>query len=701
MIAVAVITLVGILNLVLGLTALLRANRETASFFYFLITVVTVLWILPLALLEFAQTDTLRLLFAKSAFIGPSFLPLALYGFISNFPSSSKNYKSSFFISFAIAGLLFLSISLFGKHFITGVTAVAPSQLVFSYGYQYSVYFVYLAGSIIYLLWSMYRRYKHSEGLDQLRLRYLLTGFGLSAAGALLTNMVLPMLGLDIFAIFGPVSTIFLFYFTTQAIIYHRLFDIGTFVANLVEVITLAMFYYLVIFFIRTVEIKLLNLSFYDPLNIFIDLVFAFAVAANIKTIIKYIAVFVGRLLVSEKINTEDIYNELDQLRTKDLSLADYLQQVAIILNTKIPRLRAFLTKDVFIIDNLHALHFSVGTLYLLQEISPGKKQYNFLKDNGYGLLTRISPQIALVLYEKNGQFAYTKQEIDAISYLSQTLKISLAERTLLEQTNNFNSLLQNKVAHQTIKLTRANNKLKELDKAKSDFISMASHQLRTPISVIKGYLSMILNGDLGSVPKTISQPLAKVLINTDQLNNIVEDILNASRIEQSHLIINSSIGDLAELTRVAVLELTKKATDKAIKLEINLPKKKVSLSMDQTKIYEAIINLVDNAITYTPKGSVAVLLVETKDNATISVSDTGIGIPQNEKDQIFKRFSRLDNAKLVRPDGTGIGLYIAKKIVDAHGGKIWFTSTLNVGTTFFIQLPKHEKIHSGPKRDR
>ncbi|PJA11877.1 hypothetical protein COX64_05245 [Candidatus Dojkabacteria bacterium CG_4_10_14_0_2_um_filter_Dojkabacteria_WS6_41_15] len=692
MIAVAVITLVGVLNLILGLTTLLRAKREASSFFYFLITIVTVLWILPLTLLEFATTDASRLLWAKSAFIGPSFLPLALYGFISNFPSNSKNYQKSFFRVLAIAGAFFLYISLFGKHFITGVTADSANNLVFSYGYQYAIYFTYLAGSIVYLLGSMYKRYKQSEGLDQLRLRYLLTGFGLSAAGALLTNMVLPMLGLDVFSMFGPVSTIFLFYFTTQAIIYHRLFDIGTFVANLVEVISLAIFYYLVIFVIRTFEIKILGLSFYDPLNIFIDLVFSFAVALNIKAILKAVAVFVGSILVSEKIDFEDISLELDQLRTKNLSLADYLQQVATVLNTKIPKLRAFLTQDSSMNEQLHSLHFSVGLLYLLQEINPGKKQHIFLKSKGYGLLIRISPQIALILYEKNGQFAYTRQEIDAISYLSQKLKISLAERTLLEQTNSFNSILQRKVAHQTIKLTRANRKLKELDKAKSDFISMASHQLRTPISVIKGYLSMILNGDLGKVSSSIIPSLERVLKNTDQLNNIVEDILNASRIEQSRLIINCTVGDLAELTRVAVAELTQKATDKKLNLETSIPKKKVSLSFDQTKIYEAIINLIDNAITYTTKGSITVSLTEKSDHVTISVKDSGIGIPQNKKDQIFKRFSRLDNAKLVRPDGTGIGLYIAKKIVDAHSGKIWFESTLNVGTTFTIQLPKHQK---------
>lgn len=692
MIAVAVIILVGILNLVLGVTTLLKTKRDPAAFFYFLISIITVLWIVPLTLLEFAQTDSYRLLFARFSFVGPTFLPLVLYGFISHFPSNSKTYKHSLFVFFAGAGLFFLTVALLGAKFITSVEMVHGAP-VFSYGYQYLVYFIYLAGGIFYLLWSMYRRYKTSQGLDQLRLRYLLTGFGLSAAGALLTNMVLPLVGLDYFSAFGPVSTIFLFYFTTQAVIYHRLFDIGTFVANLVEVVTLAIFFYSVIFIVRTFELKILNLSFYEPLTIFIDLVFAFIIATNIRGILKTIARFVGRVLITEKIQIEQISQEVDALRTESLTQADYLKKVASILNSKIPKLRAFLTSDENVTERLDELHFTIGRLYLLQELQQNQRQYKYMAQEGYGLVVRISQSIVLIMFEKNGQYAYTKQEIDAISYVAQRLKVSVAERTLLEQTKDFNELLQKKVEQQTHKLTRANEKLKELDKAKSDFISMASHQLRTPISVIRGYLSMALGGDLGKISDSVTSSLQRVLKNTDQLNNIVEDILNASRIEQARLVINMSSGDISSLVTTAVQELSTKAKDRGIKLIEVLPKKKPVATFDQTKIYEAILNLIDNALSYTKKGSVTVTVSENAANVSVSVQDTGIGIPDNKKEYIFKRFSRLENAKQVRPDGTGIGLFIAKKIVDAHKGKIWFTSKVNVGTTFTLQLPKKNAL--------
>lgn len=695
MIAVAVISVVGILNLFLGLTTLLRARKEPASFFYFLISLITVLWIVPLSFLEFSPTDAHRVMLARFAFIGPTFLPLALYGFISNFPSTSKNYKQSIFVFFALAGFIFLNVALLGNAFITGVSQTAKGAYVYSYGYQYTIYFIYLAGGIFYLLGSMYKRFRKSQGLDQLRLKYLLTGFGLSAAGALLTNMVLPMLGLDIFATFGPVSTLFLFYFTTQAILYHRLFDIGTFVSKIMEVVVLSAFFYLVIFLVRTFEIQILHLSFYDPLNIFIDLVFALVVAVNIKGIQKTIGTFVGSLLAAEKIKVEDISRHIDTLRTQDLPLQEFLERAVNIITDEIPKLRAFMVNDPDLSAVLQENAFVLGKLYLLQELPVTSKQHTYMNQNGYGILVRISEDIPLIMYEKSGQIAYTKQEIDAVSFIVEKLKVTLAERTLLEQTNNFNSLLQKKVTQQTKKLVNANAKLRELDKAKSDFISMASHQLRTPISVIRGYLSMIMSGDLGQVPPDLLTSLERVLRNTDQLNNIVEDILNASRIEQARLVINRADTDLVQLTRNATIELKKKATDKGLVLETALPRKKIVLSIDQTKVFEAILNLIDNAIAYTPKGSVRVLLSSDEQKVILSVADTGIGIPQEKADHIFKRFSRLDNAKLVRPDGTGIGLFIAKKVVDAHGGKIWFTSKFGEGTTFYIQFAKKPQLSS------
>lgn len=704
MIAVAVISVVGILNLFLGLTTLLRARKEPASFFYFLISLITVLWIVPLSFLEFSPTDAHRVMLARFAFIGPTFLPLALYGFISNFPSTSKNYKQSIFIFFALAGFIFLNVALLGNAFITGVSKTSGGQYVYSYGYQYTIYFIYLAGGIFYLLGSMYKRFRKSQGLDQLRLKYLLTGFGLSAAGALLTNMVLPMLGLDIFATFGPVSTLFLFYFTTQAILYHRLFDIGTFVSKIMEVVVLSAFFYLVIFLIRSFEIRILNLSFYDPLNIFIDLVFALIVAVNIKGIQKTIGTFVGSILAAEKIKVEEISRQIDILRTQNLPLQEFLKRAVEIITNEVPKLRAFMVNDSELSDVLQKNSFLVGKLYLLQELQPTTKQHNYMNQAGYGILVRISDDIPLIMYEKSGQIAYTKQEIDAVSFIVEKLKVTLAERTLLEQTNNFNSILQKKVTQQTKKLVNANAKLRELDKAKSDFISMASHQLRTPISVIRGYLSMIMSGDLGQVPSELLSSLERVLRNTDQLNNIVEDILNASRIEQARLVINRTDTDVVQLVKNAAIELHKKASDKGLLLETNLPKRKVILSIDQTKVFEAVLNLIDNAIAYTPKGSVTVSLTSDDQRVLISVADTGIGIPPEKADHIFKRFSRLDNAKLVRPDGTGIGLFIAKKVVDAHSGKIWFSSNVGEGTTFFLQLPKklpQSSSEKSPKRQK
>ncbi|WKZ24221.1 MAG: ATP-binding protein [Candidatus Dojkabacteria bacterium] len=697
MISVAVIGLVGILNLVLGLTAVIKSRRNTAAKYYFLITICTVLWIIPLLLLEYTPQDEYKLLFARFAFIGPTFLPVALYGFIAHFPKNTTIYSEPLHRIILIFGLIFLTIALTGNHFITQAIT-QNGYTIYEYGYQYTLYFIYLAGGIFGQLFWMYRKFKKSVGLDQLRIKYLLTGFVLSASGALVMNMVFPMLGFDSVALFGPISTLFLFYFTTQAIIYHRLFDIGTFVANLVETIALATFFYVIIFSVRTIQIQVLELSFYDPLNIFIDLVFAFLVASNIKTIIRLIAKIVGRLLITDKIQVEQIIKEFDKLRIKSLSLSDYLQKVEVIINSQLPKSKAKLEQSQDFTSGLNVLRFTREKLYIRQEILTSQQKAKFMKQWQIGILSRLSDEITLVFAEKDGQHAYTKQEIEAISYISQRLHVSIAERSLFEQTKNFNKILQKKVQQQTNKLMRANNKLKELDKAKSDFISMASHQLRTPISVIKGYLTMITNGDLGPISKEVTTSVERVIRNTDQLNNIVEDILNASRIEQGRLHINPAPTNLLQMTITAIQELSARAEEKNIQIKTDLPTKINNLILDQTKIFEAILNLIDNAISYTQQGSVSISLKETTEFITLSIQDTGIGIPKDKHDQIFKRFSRLDNAKQIRPDGTGIGLFIAKKIIEAHNGAIWFESEEHKGSTFYVEFPKKQLSVSSTK---
>lgn len=291
----------------------------------------------------------------------------------------------------------------------------------------------------------------------------------------------------------------------------------------------------------------------------------------------------------------------------------------------------------------------------------------------------------------------------DELRSLTRYASIAFSRASLYEEVQGFAKDLADKVEERTKELSlaqdelyrknraisRANAELQSVDKAKSDFISMASHQLRTPISIIQGYLSMMYEGDIaGKLDEEKSKILERVLSNIRQLNGVVEDILNTSRIEQGRLVINLETLDVVPMVRSVVEELRKKAEDKGLKLESHFRTEQIIIALDKIKIHEVFVNLIDNAIAYTPKGKVTVDLSFENNEMHFSVKDTGIGIPPNQGKDLFKRFSRLDNAKKVRPDGSGIGLFTAKTIVNMHGGRIWFESELGAGTTFYISIP-------------
>jgi signal transduction histidine kinase len=235
--------------------------------------------------------------------------------------------------------------------------------------------------------------------------------------------------------------------------------------------------------------------------------------------------------------------------------------------------------------------------------------------------------------------------------------------------------------------LKKANKHLKKLDQIKSEFISIASHQLRTPLSAIKGYAAMLLDEIQDSEEK---EALNKIYLANERLIKLVNDLLNLSRIERGKLEFNFKKAQLSDLINSVVGEFQVIAQRRGLKLKyhkVDLP----LMNLDVNKLRQALTNVIDNAIKYTPRGKIIVRTKIDDENATISVEDTGIGMRQEDLGAIYKKFQRGSSSAEIHPDGTGIGLYVAHKIIQAHGGKIWAESEgLNKGSTFYIKLPLH-----------
>lgn len=235
----------------------------------------------------------------------------------------------------------------------------------------------------------------------------------------------------------------------------------------------------------------------------------------------------------------------------------------------------------------------------------------------------------------------------------------------------------------------------KEVEKAKSEFISIAAHQLRTPLSAIKWTMQMLMDGDFGKLNEEQKKALVEGNLANDRMVALIADLLNVSRIEEGRFALKLSLVKLDEMIDSIISSLKVKADKKGVSLNFIKTESLPEISIDEEKIYIVLENLMENAIKYTPmNGKVIVEASVMKDKLEIAVKDTGMGIPDTEKDSMFKRFFRGSNAKQKHTDGSGLGLYIAKNIVEKHNGRIWFESELDKGTTFFVRLPINNKSH-------
>src|SRR3989344_1250306 len=234
-----------------------------------------------------------------------------------------------------------------------------------------------------------------------------------------------------------------------------------------------------------------------------------------------------------------------------------------------------------------------------------------------------------------------------------------------------------------------ANEKLKELDQLKSEFLSLATHQIRAPLTAIKGYSSMLLEGDFGVLPQKATDSVQTIMKSCQNLIKIVEDFLNISRIEQGRMVYEKNIFDIKETIQEVIREIKPNINKAKLSLDLNIPAEKINVNGDRNKIKQVISNIVDNAIKYTPSGQIDISVFLDGKKVKIAVKDSGTGIDPSEINKLFAKFSRTKEANKTSVTGTGLGLYVAKKIIEAHRGDIKiYSEGVGKGSTFTIELP-------------
>lgn len=239
-----------------------------------------------------------------------------------------------------------------------------------------------------------------------------------------------------------------------------------------------------------------------------------------------------------------------------------------------------------------------------------------------------------------------------------------------------------------TEQLFDANEKLKGLDKLKTEFLSLASHQLRSPLTAIKGYTSMIIEGDFGEINPKAKEAIDRIFQSTTNLIKVVEDLLNVSKIEQGGMKYEMAPFSLAEISRDISKDLSITAEKKGVKLNFESDSDlECTVNGDKEKIRQVVLNFIDNSIKYTKEGTINVSVRKTDDKVVFAVKDTGMGMTPEIKATLFQKFARGDGARM-NTGGSGLGLYLAKEIIEAHKGTLGVDSEgMGKGSVFRFEL--------------
>lgn len=549
--------------------------------------------------------------------------------------------------------------------------------------------------------------------------RLVLAAFFLSAITGLLLNVIVPLIINDWYTTrLGPVATVVLVVIIMYAIARHGLFDVRLAIvrtsAYILSLGTLAGMYYILAYAISNILLANQSASFIqNPLSIGLALVLAFF----FQPIKKLFDRITNRVFYKDNYNSTEFFAHLNQIITSTTGLHELLHETAKVIASTLKADQAFFIvtrqdgNPIFEGTSRHSRlpKEDINTLneYMVKGSDAAVVTSLLIPDSPDGSLRRLllSHRIELVLplmisnkrvgylcLGEQKSSGFTRRDVRVLETTSDELTVAIQNALAIQEIRDLNATLQQRVDIATKELRSSNALLRRLDKAKDDFISMASHQLRTPLTSVKGYISMVREGDAGKITKSQDQLLGEAFTSSERMVHLINDFLNVSRLQTGKFLIEKRPVNLAKVIEQELDSLVTNAKSRNLSFSYTPPKDFPILNLDEDKMRQVIMNFSDNAIYYSTEGTkVKVKLTTDNKDAMFTVTDTGIGVPRAEQSQLFNKFYRASNARKQRPDGTGVGLYLAKKVIDAHEGKVIFQSTEGKGSTFGFRLPLAE----------
>jgi len=719
----------------IGLLVFFKNRKNVVNIFYGLFVIFMAIWSLGLAMFYFNPEISVMHFWANFLYVAGGLIAVFFFYFSLIFPSSSSP------ISNVKKLLIFLpNIVLFIMFFFTNLILkdvfIEDGTRGFIYG---PFHFLFDLQFIVFFLWgflNLIKKYKQEADIAKAQLKYIILGTSLGLIIAGTTNVILPWFNNFEYLWIGPVAALIWIGFNAYAILKYRLMDIRIVIRQSV------------VYFFAFVSIVALSIGVHFLLN------YLFSLSAILEVIIiTVLAAVLFNYLVNQYLKVANKYffysfysyqETIKGLSSKLISILDLDELTDTIVKEimdvmKLNRAGVLLReKETDKYEIQHIIGFRedngislVRNNFLTQRLEQTKKPIvheelglqirdihdKKIKENLINLqsnMKRIEAELCLplisrdklkgviVLGKKLSGEAYSVQDLNLLESLAIQASLAIENAQLYDQVQDFSKNLESKVSEQTKEIRQKTDHLEELLKKnealsqmKTEFLRVVNHQLRTPTSIIKGMLSMLVEGSIKGKKKK-EEAIDKLYSSADRLETILDDILDAQDLIDGKPSPNLDPTDIEELINKVISPILILAKQKNIKLGFKKSAKQLpKILLDAGLIEKAIKKLVDNAVLYTEKGEVIIEAKVVEDKQTqkeileIRVKDTGVGVVDEDKQRLFKIFTRGNQAERIHQNGSGLGLYIAKEYIEAHQGRIEAESEgENKGTTFIITLP-------------
>ncbi|MBU4360862.1 GAF domain-containing protein [Patescibacteria group bacterium] len=695
----------------LGVFVISKNTKSVVHRVFFLLSISVTIWLIGTFMMFISKTNGQAIFWDRFIYMGVVFVPAFMYHF-SVVWTKIKKQKTLIIISY-ILGFIFLILSR-TQYFVDDIFKYnwgVHSQAKF-FHHLFLLQFFFFLALVLYNFYKHYIENKNASKKNQSKYVFI-AFFILITIGS---TAYFPAYKISIYP-FSYISGVLFTMILAYAIVAHHLMDIKLVLRNsfayLAPLVTVLVGYtfvqyitnlYLADWIITTsnVAVLILSILFFIPLKnfyyhlankyFFSSLYDSQEVLANLSEKLrssldtKIICDLISKTLINafhSKAAGILIFDEKKNRYAVEYNYNFNIGAQKYFSNDKFLQNKFAGQNKILIVENIKnnlSYKKSQSTLELLNKLGIEILAPLNIKNKTIGLI---------VLGSKESNDMYNDEDLKVLQVVGAQTAVALQNSLRYQESLRFSEKLKQEVKVATQDLRKANQKLKILDKAKTEFISITSHQLRTPLTGIKGYLSMFLEGDFGALKTQQKKIITDVFNNSNRLVRLINVFLNVSRIESGRLKIEKKKFDLTELINEIIRELKIEAEKKNLKLEFINFKNKLKISADRDKIADVILNLVDNAIKYTEKGNVIVSAELKNNNIKVSIKDSGIGINPEEAKILFNKFIRGRKIAEINTSGSGLGLFIAKKIIELHNGKIWVESKgQGKGSEFIFEIP-------------